>query len=576
MNRFSILLDKLTLTHVQVMALIVIVLCGATLIVSLQGTAGSLVGFEPTALPTLSSDKEIGGWAALDQDSYFLGEHANARIRILYREDQISPDFAAFKRNLGFLPFDQMGINESLEDIGSGVSEYIIDYKLHIIGARKPGNYPMNPAILSYSRKQEPGSNLHTLRIARPDVQIGSLYPWNAANIPLRGIREQVLNQNNMRQSVMVAGGTALLMLAIFTGWRFGRRRQRSELTEHERLWHEFRELSPERMGNRPYLLACERIFSRLLQLQISMDPEMFWSGATTDNASWSVTVVAAREILRRVYQSGDMADTDVQHMHSLLADKLSLAVEQQRLELEIQPSFKDRVIRQPGVAWSAGVILGMSLLMWTLAAWPDLWLAPEIKQYNDTVTRIRAAHTYDENLLQDLQAFAGSALLEKVRAAALYNTATVRAGHSFGGIPPEARTMVQGLLFQAESADALMQTLLLTEVSSSEEDAIMMFINAGERLLQSELELHAASRFIENDEDILRNLELITRWRHVILVRLVQLRELLKAGHSEESEDEVISDQGLVNVIDASLPEEYEDAEMVKDNSSYIIFERF
>lgn len=570
------LLEQVSLRALLLFTSALVLLCGLVLTISMRGSIESVIQFEDSAQPMLAADADIGGWIRYDKDSYFLGERANAHVRILYREDLISPDFDAFKRNLGFLPFDLLEMNEHQSDTGSGIKEFTIDYSLQIVGIRKPGSYPLNAAVLSYSKSREPGSNLNTLRISRPPIYVGSLYPWNAGTIPLREIRERVLNQNPLRQLVMLVGGILLLLATAFICWRFGRRRTRTELTEAELLWHQFRGLDRDRMEPRVYLLACERIFSRLLQLQTSMTPDMFWSGAIHDDAGWHVTVDTARKILRRVYQSGEMLAEDVEQMQTLLSGKLALAVEQHRLELELQPGFKARIMKQPPVAWSVAIIFGISISMIILAAWPDLWLAQEIKRYNGTLADIRTADGYDEDLLLELQAFAGLAEVSKIRAAVLYNLATVRARHSFGDMPAGAQLKIRDLLFQAESADSFMQTMLLAELAPSEEDLVTLLVTAAERLLQSELDLQAAARIIENDEDILRNLELVTRWRHAILTRLVQLRELFTMNPSSVSDEDIISDQGLVNIIDAKLPEEYEDAETAKDNSSYIIFERF
>ncbi len=577
MSKIRTVLDKFPLRVVLCVGLPIILVCVSVLIISLRGSLNSIIRFERVDIPGLTADSDMSGWASLDKDSYFLGQHAQARIRVLYRDDRVKPDFDKFKRDMGFFPFDQLGLSESQSDIGNGITEYILDYKLHVIGVRKPGSYALKPAVLFYSRIQDDaGSNLHTLRILRPDLHLASFYPWSAGTISLRGIREQIFNQNPLRQTVMLLGGLVLLGLAAFLLWRFGYRRHQAELTEPEQLWYQFRQINNHIKDNRLYLLRCEKIFTRLLQHQISMDPEMFWSGDEPVDESWCKTVNKAREILRRVYQAGEIADDDVHQMNSLLAERLALAVEGQRLELEQHPSFISRIMQQRRVAQLTGIITAISISMLILAGLPDLWLAPEIKKYNETVVRIQSGQGSVENLLLDLQAFAGSARIQKIRAAAFYNSGTTRAANSFGDLAPAAQLQILDLVFQAESADALLQTLLLAELSGSEEEVVTMFVNAAERLLQSELDLQSATRIISGDEEILRNLELATKRRHALLTRLVQLRDLFKMNAMSGTDEDILSDQGLVNIIDAKLPEEYEDAEMAKDNSSYIIFERF
>ena len=576
MSKILAALDKYPFRFVASVALPVLLFCIAVFTLSISGSDESAVQFEAGVHESLGANEGIAGQVETDKDSYFLGMMARFRIRVLYRHATIEPDFESFKRNLGFSPFDQFEASENLVSIGNGISEYLVEYKLHIIGVRKPGNYMLSPAILPYTNIQQAGSNLHTLRIPRPDVHIASFYPWNVGNIPLRDLKQMVNQQDPLRQMIMLAGGTVFLLLAGFILWRFGRRRQRMELTEPEQLWQQFRALNSGAADNRTYLLACERIITRLLQHQIAMDPESFWSGAMPAEVAWSDMVTTAREILRRVYQPAEISDADMARMRSLLADKLAIVVEQRRLELEQQPVFWARFRQQKHAVKMAGAVSLISITMLVLAGFPELWLAPEIKKYNETLARIHAGHAEIDPLLIEMQAFAGSARIEKIRTAAFYNIGTLRATHGFGNAKSAATLLA--LIFQAESPDALLQTMLLSELAGSEEEVVSQLVDAAEKLLQSELDLQAAARTSETDEDVLRNLELVTKWRHAILIRLVQLRELfrLNASMDENAKEEIASDQGLINIIDAKLPEEYEDAEMAKDNSNYIIFERF
>ena len=576
MNRILSALDRVSLRQILLPALAVIFICGFIFTASLGGTAGQLVRFEPEESGDLSADQQIVGWASLDKDSYILGEQAGFSIRILYRPAAVIPDFATFKRNLGFLPFDQLNSSESEQDIGKGIREYRLEYTLHVIGARKPGSYPFNPAVLPYANAGATGSDLHTIRIIRPELRIGSLYHWNAGLIPLRPIQGHILEQQALRQTVMLAGAAVLLSLLVLLFWRYGRRRQLDEMSSAEQLWFQFRQLGDTATDNRSLMLAYERTFTRLLQQQISMDPEMFWSGHPPSDDSWRDSVDQARTLLWRLYQPGETADDDVRHMHVLLADRLALSVEEQRLIVEQPPSLIERLKLQQSVA-SVIVLVGIAgVSLLALAATPDMWLAAEVRNYNRTVDLINASHAYDEELLLELQSFAATAAIPKIRAAAFYNSGTTRARNSFADRDPAVQARILDLVFQAETAEDLMQTLLLSEMSPSEEDVVKMMIAAAENLLQAELDLQAATRGLRASDDVLRNLELVTRWRHAILTRLLQLRELFSTKPGEAGDEEISSDQGVVDIINAKIPEEYEDAEMAKDNSHYIIFERF
>lgn len=569
-------LDRLSLRPVLALLAVIVLLAGWVVLQSLRGQPDELIHFSDTVPAGLADNEDIEGSITLDHDSYVLGQHAHGRVRVLYRPAAVAPDFDRFKRNLGFLPFDQIGVTETTINHGNGVSEFQLDYELHVIGARKPGSYTFDPVQLFYARAGQSGSNLQSIRILRPELRIGSLYPWNAGLIPLRDIRGPVFDQAPFRRLVMLMAATVCLLAGGWIAWRFGRRRHTEELTAAERLWKHYHALDCSALGNRKYLLACERIFTGLLAGQAGIDPDSFWTGLIPEDEKWRTRVSLARQLLGRLYQDGQTPDSDVREMDELLSGMLAEAVQQQRLKAEQQPTFGGRLRQHPLAVRSAGFAFGVSVVMVALALRPELWVAPELRNYNATLDKIAAATRFDDALLQDLQAFAASAQNSRLRAAALYNSGTVRARYGFASLTPRAQQQMLDLIFQAESADALLETVMLADLAPSQEDVVTLLVNAAENLAQAELDLQSSTRFGNGeDEDALRNLELVTRWRHAILTRLVELKNMfsMKPGTNEE---DVISDQGLVNVIEAKLPEEYEDAEMAKDNSHYIIFERF
>ena len=576
MNRYRLLLDKYPLQLAAAVALPVILLCVSILLISLTGTSNSIFRFSSTTPARLADDEDIAGWIEFDKDSYLLGEHASCLVRVLYRNDKIKPDLDAFKRNLGFLPFDQIGATESSSSAGIGITEYRLVYQLHMVGVKRPDTYKMDPAMLPYTNIEQQGSNLHTVRIPRPAIHIGSLYPWNAGSISLREIKPAIYARDTLRQTVMLLGGTILLLLALFILWRFGRRRTQYELSAPEQLWFQLRQLNESAAGPRSYLLGCEKIVTRLLHVQIDMDPDSFWSGAQIADQAWSTFVESSRQILRRVYQSGELAQTEVTQMKDLLTDKLTSLVEQHRLLLELQPTLSVRIRQQPRVAQTLIIVTTLSALMLVLAATPQWWLSSEIKHYNSTVQSFLTATDVTEEVLLGMQSFASSAQNKKIQLAAYYNSGTARAAHSFGEHNPDSQSKILQLVFEAETPDDLLQTLILTKLSASQEDVIALLVNAAEKLQQAQLDLQSAARIDDRDDEVLRNLELTTRWRNAVLTRLVQLRDMFKMKATTGEEKEIASDQGLINIIEAKLPEEYEDADSAKDNSNYIIFERF
>jgi hypothetical protein len=160
------------------------------------------------------------------------------------------------------------------------------------------------------------------------------------------------------------------------------------------------------------------------------------------------------------------------------------------------------------------------------------------------------------------------------IRAASLYNTATLRADRSFAEGTPEQEEVILAALFTAKSAEALMHDLLEGPFNE-ETEVLSIMLNGAERLRLAQLDLQAALRINGKDEDIRRNLELVTKRRIVLLAKLAQIRRYYAEKSLPEEEEEALSEQGIINLFELEMPEETEESTSWEDRG-YMILERF
>ena len=86
MKKIAAVLDRgVTVRSALLVASVIVFLCGSVFILSIRGQPGDYVRFEQDAGDSLAADKDIAASITFDRDSYFLGEHAVCRVRILYR-----------------------------------------------------------------------------------------------------------------------------------------------------------------------------------------------------------------------------------------------------------------------------------------------------------------------------------------------------------------------------------------------------------------------------------------------------------------------------------------------------------
>jgi hypothetical protein len=236
----------------------------------------------------------------------------------------------------------------------------------------------------------------------------------------------------------------------------------------------------------------------------------------------------------------------------------LAPAIDEERLRRENIPSFAGRLKQQPRVLAVTGASAAIAVLLLVLAAQPDLWLSPDLRRYNETVHLARG----EESLDADAQRFAalGEAVETKiVKAAALYNAGTARA--RLGG--------PAGEFGEDEMLHAVFQQDEPITVFLDDQDAIDKLLNAGRALGVAERELKEAVRVEPQDEEIRRNLELVGKRHRAVMAAIQQLFK--NAGALPQAQRDAI-----VDVLNMKMPEEFKKEDKGKDNTNYMIFERF
>lgn len=527
--------------------------------VSLGGWPRALVSFEDPDRQTLAADADIGGWATVGRDSYFVGDTVRYTVHLLYRPDRVTPDLQMLERSLSFLPFEKIEVRNTVNRSAGGLSEAALEFTLQGVDVLPGTTYQLEPALVYYVPAGEKKPSPTPFRIERSAIHVSSYYPPDVSQIPLRDTRGTVGEQALLRQGILGGSAIGILVMSGLLLWRFGRRRRSAELSEPERLWQEFHALDCEALGSRNYILNCERIFTRLLQWRTQMHPWAFWSGMNPEEPlSWNEITARARCLLSKTYRQDTPAIEDAEQIGMLLEEMLSPAIDEERLRRENVPSFADRLKQQPRVLAVTGTSAAIGLLLLLLAALPDLWLSPDLRRYNETVH----AASGEKNLDADAQRFAalGKAVETAiVKASALYNAGTARArlGGSAGKFGEDE------ILHAVFQKDEPILTLL------DDQNSIDKLLNAGIALGTAERELKEAARLDRQDEEIRRNLELVGKRQRAVLAGIKQLFNA--AGALPPAQRDAV-----IDVLNMKMPEEFKKDDKGKDNTRYMIMEKF
>jgi hypothetical protein len=553
-------------------AALAVAAAGLLVFASLSGRPRQIFSFEPRAPEQLPDGVGIAGTATFDRSSYAIGDVLTFTIRVLYRGERVDPELDAFKRTVSVSPFERRGQTERLEPLPGGVTEYVLRYTLQAVNVEPHTTYELTPLVLYYSTGDNPDAELQALRVQPARVHIGGYYPPDVSATPLQALKGEIRDPAGLRRAVMVASGVLLLGLTGLLLWRAARRRRDTELSEPERLWHVFQALDRTASGRREYLVACEQLFTRLLDARARVSPRAFWSGADPHDGMWKDAAARARDIFSRIYQPEAPTDDDTRSATTLLEGLFSSTVAEERLRREQVPSTLGRLRRQPAVLAVSGLFVLLSAAMLVLAARPDLWFPDRMARYNQAVELAEDGGKLVE-AAGEFSSIGEDTTDPVVGAAALYNAGTLAASSTLSIPPGPGQEELNSVLFQ----EHLSLTAMFHELDEGQRLAtVEMLSRRAEALTQAEVDLKAAIRIDPGEEDISRNLEVVIKHRQAVLE---SLKEFLEAQQFEPGEGRKPTDEMSESLVDVlkmmELPaEQVEDA--AKDNTGYHVRERF
>ena len=539
---------------------------------SLQGKPDSWHPFIENTDSDLREGELIRGWVSLDKDSYLIGELASYRIRLLWRNDKLSPDTDTFKNGIGFFPFNRLEISERTALIAGNITEYNLQFLLHAVDVEPAQSYVLSPPTIYFTNKDNDIGELNSYRIDAPQVHIGEYYPQNVSKIPLLAMKGKISNPVGLRGGVMVLIGLLLVGVAMGLLWYFGRVRLVETLSEPERLWREFENLKNKGYLPREFLTHCEFIFTDLLMYKLEMNPGDFWSGQHSDNTDWAEIVERARNIFYQGYLKTEPESDSLEEITNILDSQLSKQVEEEKLQIEILPTFPARLAMQPVLVSFCFFILLISGIVFILSINSMEWSSSEINEYNRIVDVLNGNDLVEEKY-EEISNYPETVNNERVQAIAYYNAGTFSATPELVGQDIYQQQALLEVMFQEQRVflDALMHSLAM-------EDPFLlvgMIRDSIRFMTQGESALKYAVRLNPNDTDYRRNLELIQKRRNAYAETVT---ELLQEGE-ESTEMGELQRQTLMDLeqfMEMEMPDEFAELKEGKDDKDYFILEGF
>ncbi len=566
----SLLRDRV-MTLAIASSVVIILLCVVLVTVSITGTVATRLGFETATPAELPTDSDIAGWASFDKASYLPGEPARYEIRVLWRDDIVTPDIEAFRNSINFFPFDYKDSVVNERSGPGGIREYALVYALQAVNVDSPASYQFDLATLYYTSSRADSEELQSLRIRPPPVYIGEFYPRDISAVPLKALQGEIRDPRTLRQGLMTLFALALASIAGVLVWLHGRRRPDSALSVAERLWLELRKLKRDAADAQQYVLESERIFTHALRLRSDIGPAAFWSEKDVKFGEWRKLIGEARRLFGRNYSGTTPGAADADQAAALIGELLEPLISAERLLREEQPSFAMRLKQNPGVVATGSSLAVIAAVMIVLAALPSVWVASDVRRYNEAIRLIEQDEDLEEAYLQ-LALLADDTDDDIVRAASLYNLGTLRADHRLAALTElQQQEFLRAIFMPGKTLDRMLHALEM----DAEAELLTMLGDSVRRYVEAEEAMKGAVRISPDHEDGRRNLEILGKVRRALGDTLTQLLQQNEQGEgSVEMQRQSVID--LRKLMETELPEDFSKLDAGKDDSNYLILEGF
>ena len=551
---------------------ILVLLCAVIILSSLKGLPENWYPFSEISQSNLRENELIRGWATVDKDSLLIGDLVHYNIRLLWRNERISPDTETFKGGIGFFPLNRVGVTENTRRFAGNISEYNLDFTLQAVDVDPAQSYVLSPPTVYFTDKDQDSGELQSYRITGPQIHIGEFYPQNVSKIPLLSIKGKINDPKVLRSTILGLSGLVLIGLAVWLAWFFGRVRKVETLSEPEQLWREFQQIKSGDRKPREYLSQCELIFTDLSMYKLEMNPAEFWSGKHSDDSQWDEVVNNGRKIFYQGYFKKEPEEKLLDQITKMLDGLFSQLVEEERLKAEILPSWSARLARQPLLTSFCSVVLVTAIVVIILSINSNSWGSREVREYNRIVD-VLTGDGLVEDKYEEIMEFTEVASGKRVKAAALYNAGTFSATPELVGQDIYQQEALLEVMFQEQR---LYLDALLHSLNMEDPFLLIAMIRDGIRFMTvGETTLKTAVRLSPTDMDIRRNLELIKKRRDAYADTIA---DLLQEGEESEGTGEVLQQtlMDLEQFMQMEMPEEFAELEEGKDDKDYFILEGF
>ena len=431
-----------------------------------------------------------------------IGAPFRYRFALVYRPENVEPDFRSIARNIRFAPFEQVYSSHTANTrrkLGDGTTEYSLVYTIQGVNVVPHSDYPL--ADISIPYRDIATGRIRTLRLHPQPVTVAGYYPREVSGIPFRPLKGRVPDYRLAGQAALAVLALVCLLLAGGLIRRAVRRRDVTAASTADVLQEKFMSLRKTDLDNRQRLLAYERIFLSLLLHYGNLRARGFWSGRSAATAGfWRETGQHVRAFLAAAYTGAVPSGTEVADLEKSLQSVFEhtapvVQVERERQRARLQGSAGERIARHSR-SFTLGIAgLATAILLGWLAATPSLWLDLDVSVYNAWVSalpgrmfdpdRDRELGAVDVDMLKNItgsQHILGKLKVPRLLSACLYD---------YGTIVTRANVAI-----------------MLTAGEDEDEPPPPPSFELPIRLLQ------ASVRYIPGDEDVRRNLELAVMLR--------------------------------------------------------------
>jgi hypothetical protein len=322
-----------------------------------------------------------------------VGEPFEYKLRVIYRPENVRPDFRQLLRDVRFVPFEQLHRSRTsiIENTYSAeYSEYVLAYSVVGIDVVPGNEYILDSVRLNYT--EIASDQIDFIELDPEIVTIDMYFQQNALDIPFQPFKGMMMDDTIYKRLVIIFCISIFLVFGLGLIWVAIRKRNSFGYSIADKLHGQIEKLRIQNNSKRQKIIQYEKIIMSLFKHYGNRSAKVFWaSQADVGHPFWSERSNQLKQPLETAYSTTGPNDNDIQIIEENIENvymKIDQETIDERLTVlnQLEGTKLQRIARHKFTFVGGVTSTFICLIFVYLFFSPELWMDKDATIFNNWI----------------------------------------------------------------------------------------------------------------------------------------------------------------------------------------------